>query len=88
MGMLKRRLMITTHGFLRGWRRVHPDRMAYSGQLQTKVSNKYFSFIEFDIVKFYPGLRGHWEDHYLGEKDGVFIVMLMKDMSGSVGPLL
>jgi len=100
MGRFKQRLTITPIGRLAGWRRLKEDKMAFSGQFFPRSSKgcfrlktrnaKYISYIEFDIIKFYPKLSKHWEEHYNGEKDGEAYVLYLKKAAAdqSQGPLL
>jgi hypothetical protein len=89
MSKIRRRLTIIPSAVLRGWRRL--DYNVYSGQLKTKGKGKAWKIdkfvqIKFDFVTHYPRLNGSWEEHFLGEKDGVFIIMYMSDQSRTQGP--
>ena len=83
MGKLQRRLTIIPKATLLGWRRLRPDSNEFSGQLYSHDSsvNTYMSYIKFDFVTHFPELSGRWDEHYLGERDGVFITMFVKHQS-------
>lgn len=89
-GMLQRRLTITPHGTLLGWRRLNPLELIYSGQLFRSdpgvLVNQYIPYIKFDFITHFPHLTDAWEEHYLGERNGVFITMFIKNRSTVTGP--
>lgn len=84
MGKFQRRLTITPHGTLLGWRKLS-DRLEYSGQLWKSehgvTINQYIPYFKFDFVIHYPALNKYWEEHYLGERGGVFITMYVRNQA-------
>ena len=96
MGRLNQRLMITPIGRIAGWRRLRQDKMAFSGLFHPYKRNKvgrhrqirYLSYIEFDFIKHYPALSGHWEAHILGEREGHSYVLYDHEGVPTKGPML
>ena len=97
MVRLNPRLMITPIGRLVGWRRLHPERMGYSGQFypfrlkgaaHRHERLRYISYIEFDFIKNYKAWPGFWEDHILGERDGKTYVLNLSECAQDTGLLL
>lgn len=92
MSKFHRRMSITPNAKLLGWRRLNNE--AVSGQLKTftKIPGmakiQYIPYLKFDFITYHPALTDHWDSHYLGERDGVFIIMYLKDQSTSTGPML
>ena len=94
MSRLLRRQTIIPDGNLIAWRRLSPDKLAYSGQLHLKRNYRhlkkvgYVSWLEFDFVQYYPASVGRWDEHWLGEKDGIIITMYAAQSEYIQGPAL
>lgn len=79
MGKFKDRLMITPQATILGWRKLGLG-LIFSGQyvdLRTGV-HRYRSYMEFDWLTHYPALSNHWNEHYLGELQGVYVTMFFE----------
>ena len=82
------RRTITPVGTLLGWRRLHPDHMAYSGllvlfkrmEIWHRKKRGWIPWLEFDFITHHPAST-EWEEHYLGEKKGFHITLLIKNAS-------
>lgn len=87
MGKLQRRLTITPYATLLGWRRLQMNSTSsyeFSGQLIKHAHpelHEYLPYIKFDFLHFYTELRGHWDEHFLGELDGKFYTLFTAHQS-------
>lgn len=99
MSRVRHRQTIIPHGNLIAWRKLDANKLAYSGQLhlklpyrQTKILNiprqGYVSWLQFDFVTHWPMLVDKWDEHWLGEKDGIFITMYASQAVYLKGPTL
>ena len=84
MGKFQQRATITPYATILGWRRLQPnstDKYEFSGQVvahATPELHEYISYLKFDTLEFYPTLRNHWDEHFLGRADGKYYTLFLK----------
>ena len=60
----------------------------YSGVVYDGKNKQYCSWIEFEKVEYYPAMSAFWQEHWLGVKDGVYVVMNIDMQDRTKGPLI